>query len=352
MQTAVFLHKEVQPPLELSQEWLPNFDLLQMQLYPRERLCITYGDDSFDFSYLYRPDWTTRSFEATLEHLNPAPSALPMVLLPYLSDEKLNALAVAKVSGLDLCGNALILVPRHWLLRYSGRPNRFKNPQPLKDPYRGKSAMIARALLERPAFYTVQELHRYIVERGGELSQPLVSRALEQLRKDAIVGSKGSYRVYLLQPERLLERLAEGWRRVQAKTLWRGRVKHSELLPTLFAAAQQGVQVAMTGAGSASRYTSNLTSSKLIQLYANQVEPLLRGLEAFPDDPFPNLELCSPPDPAVFFDLQPDPNGVQWASELQTYLELYSWQVRQNELAARLRADLLGRARQRLKEVL
>jgi len=352
MQTVIFLHKEAQPPLELSQEWLPKLDLLQLRLHPRGRLRIAYGEDSFDFFYTYRPDWTTRSFEAALEHANAVLSAYPMVVLPYLSDEKLKLLSAAQVSGMDLCGNALILVPGRWLLRYSGRPNRFKNPQTLKDPYRGKSAMVARALLERPAFHTLRDLHRYILERGGELSQPLVSRSLEQLRQDVVVGSQEPYRVYLLQPERLLDRLVEGWGRVQVKTLWRGRVRHPDLLPALFAnARRQGVRAAVTGAGAASRHASNLTGGTLIQLYTEGAEALLGGLETAPDNPFPNLELRSPPDPAVFFDLEPGPDGILWASDVQTYLELHWGDARQKEGAARLRADILGRARQRLKEM-
>lgn len=352
MQTIVSLHKEVQPPLELSEEWLPQLDLLQLRLRPSGKLRIAYGEDSFDFSYIYRPDWTTRSFETALEHTRPAPSTHSMVVLPYLSDEKLNALAVAAVSGLDLCGNALILVPGRWLLRYSGRPNRFKNPQPLKDPYRGKSAMVARALLDRPAFHTVQNLHRYILERGGELSQPLVSRSLEQLRRDVVVGSHGPYRVYLLQPERLLERLAEGWRRARVKTLWSGRVRHPEPLHVLFAnARRRGVRAAVTGAGSASRHVSNLTGGTGMQLYTEGVEALLGSLEATSDDPFPNLELCSPPDPSVFFDLESGPGDTLWASDVQTYLELYWGDARQKEGAAKLRKHILNRASQRLKEL-
>ncbi|WP_299429355.1 hypothetical protein [uncultured Meiothermus sp.] len=352
MQTIISLHKETQPPLELSLEWLPKLDLLQLRLHPRMRLRITFGEDSFDFAYVYRPDWTTRSFEAALEHANAVPSAYPMVVLPYLSDEKLKLLAAAQVSGLDLCGNALILVPGRWLLRYSGRPNRFKNPQSLKDPYRGKSAMVARALLERPAFRTVQDLHRYILERGGELSQPLVSRSLEQLRQDVVVGSQGPYRIYLLQPERLLDRLVEGWGRVRAKTLWRGRVRHSDLLPVLFAnARRKGVRIAVTGAGSASRHAGNLTGGTLIQLYAEGVEALIGGLETIHEDPFPNLELRSPPDPSVFFDLEPGSDGTLWASAVQTYLELHWGDARQKEGAARLRVDILGQARQRLGEI-
>lgn len=313
---------------------------------------MTYGEDGFDFSYTYRPDWTTRSFEAALEHSRTAPPAHPMVVLPYLSDEKLNSLAAAQVSGMDLCGNALILVPGRWLLRYSGRPNRFKNPQQLKDPYRGKSAMVARALLKQPAFRTAQDLHHYIRERGGELSQPLVSRSLEQLRQDVVVGTQGPYRVYLLQPERLLDRLAEGWGRVRAKTLWRGRVRHPDLLPALFAnARRKGVRIAVTGAGSASHHVSNLTGSSLIQLYTQGVESLLEGLETTPDDPFPNLELRSPPDPSVFFDLKPGPDDTLWASDVQAYLELHWGDARQKEGATRLRAEILGWAKQRLREV-
>lgn len=140
--------------------------------------------------------------------------------------------------------------------------------------------------------------------------------------------------------------------RAQTKTLWRGRVRHPEPLPALFAnARRRGVRAAVTGAGSASRHTSNLTGGTLIQLYAEGVEPLLGGLEGVPDDPFPNLELRSPPDPSLFFGLGTGPDGVLSASDVQTYLELHRGDARQEEGAARLRAHILERAAQRLKEL-
>lgn len=346
------LHKRTAAPLELSQDWLPKLDLLELRLNPRGKLCLTHGEDSFDFFYTYCRDWSMRSFETALASFGDAPPTCPMLVMPYLSDAKLTALAKARVSGLDLCGNALILVPGSLLLRYSGHPNRFRNSQPLKDPYRGKSAMVARALLEQPAFHTVQELHHYILKRGGQLSQPLVSRSLEQLRQDVVVGAQGPYRIYLLQPERLLDRLVEGWGRMRPEILWRGRVRQPDLLPALFAEAHhKGLRLAVTGTGSVGFHNINLTSSMPIQIYTEGVESLLGGLETAPDDPFPNLELRLPPDPSVFFNLNPGCDGTFWASKLQTYLELHWGDARQKEGASRLRANILEQAGQRLKEI-
>jgi hypothetical protein len=170
---------------------------------------------------------------------------------------------------------------------------------------------------------------------------------VDQLEKDVVVGAKGSYKVFLLQPERLLDRLAESWKRNTSKLLCKGRVNQpKDVLTALFVNAKEhGLEVALTGVSSASRYASNLSGQGVVQVYSEQVEPLLRGFELRPNDPFPNLELCSPPDPSVFFDLQTDAKGIRWASEVQTYLELASGDTRQKEGAAKLREQILAEVR-------
>lgn len=71
---------------------------------------------------------------------------LPMVMAPHLSETKLNGLAARGVSGIDLCGNAVVLAPGEWSFYRSGKPNRFPSTAPIKKVYVGTSSLVGRIL--------------------------------------------------------------------------------------------------------------------------------------------------------------------------------------------------------------
>src|SRR5262249_15986571 len=50
----------------------------------------------------------------------------PLILVPYLSEEWLLKLEAKCVSGIDLCGNGVVVVPDELLVLRTGFPNRFR----------------------------------------------------------------------------------------------------------------------------------------------------------------------------------------------------------------------------------
>ena len=91
----------------------------------------------------------------------------PMVQVPYLSPERLSELEREQASGIDLCGNGVVIVPgRLWIVR-SGRPNEYRDSRPLNNPYSGRSSLVGRALLEQPSWPTLTRLTAWIKEQGG-----------------------------------------------------------------------------------------------------------------------------------------------------------------------------------------
>lgn len=306
------------------------------------------------FEVLYRPSWTQRVFDQVLAEASEIqrtraalqdPAPWPLVVLPYLNAEKLDRLLQAGVSGLDLNGNALITVDDAWLLRFSGRRNRYTSDVPLCDRYSGKSALVGCTLLRQPVYRTARALHADILRRGGNLSTALISRVLAALSEDVIVGARPGDKMVLLQPERLLDRLARPWLDRHAKVLWRGRVDETTaaFLPRLFDNARRaGVEAGMTGLGSASRHT-HLTLETTAYLYADEAGPLLKGLRAMPGDRFANLEVWARLEAGVIYDAVPDAQGVRWAPERQTYLELQAGDARLQDGAVGLRAAILRR---------
>jgi DNA-binding transcriptional ArsR family regulator len=341
------------PPVAFSAADLPAFPpleigpshLQQPPVFADASLEITYLDDSYSFAVIYKPRWTKQTLEVAMRQARVAGVGLPMVVLPYLDDEKLDALAAEQVSGLDLCGNGVVIVPGRWFLRYTGRQNRFKVEQVLRDAYRGKASLVGRVLLDKPRFRTVQDLVNAIRYRGGEVSQPLVSQALRLLREDLVVVDENEDKIVLLQPERLLDNLAQAWRPERARLLWQGRVRLPtvDLLPRVFENARAaGERVVLTGLGSVTRY-ANMGMEDVVYVYANRAEPLLVGLPAEETARFANLEVRYPPDESAYFDPADSENGVLRASEVQTYLEIARGDARLQESARTLRARIISR---------
>lgn len=318
--------------------WLETEPRLADQMQADGRLSARIGGRTLTYVVEYKSSWNERSFQAAIEqarrYASASPPDLPLVVLPYLNDAHLNQLTAAGVSGLDLCGNAYLTDGQNWLLFITGRPNRFKTAQPLKSPYWGQAGLVARTLLVQPTFPDAQALRAGLLARGGTASQPVVSRALTVLRNDLIVSNARKSEVRLLDPKRLLGRLADEWgRKGQAKVLWRGRMVGSpqEFMPELFAEARHlGVRLGVTGLGSATRYAS-LATENVAYLYADRPGELLPSLAKLGGEEtrrFPNLEIRTAPDEGVFFNLRPDAQGVGWAPPVQTYLELQSGDAR------------------------
>lgn len=376
VKTMIFLFKYMGdstnelPPKQLTPDYLPNLPPLALHWLDGEtrlpkggradgRLRVALPNDARTktFVFEYKSDWTARPFsEAVKQAKRYAEESgdLPLVILPYMSDEHLNTLYEASLSGMDLCGNALFIDLESepiWCLRFTGKPNRFKNTQKVKSPYQGKSGLVARTLLSCPVFPNAEALQAEVARRGGEVSQPVVSRALQAFRDDLVVGSQGGKGVVLLQTEKLLDRLTDQWRgkverwQVQGNTvLWRGRVDGNpeQFLPSVFSRPRiRSHQLIMTGLTSAAQRT-NLTLEPVQYVYSNAIGSIFDDVQAEQTRRFPNFEVWFPPDEAVFFDPMTDEAGVQWASPLQTYLGLAAGDVRSQQAAVEFRKALLA----------
>ena len=99
--------------------------------------------------------------------LSRPPLRWPMVFCPYLSEERLEELEREGVSGLDLCGNGVVVVPGEWLVRRTGKPNLYPQSFSIKNVFRGTSSLVARVFLRRPIYGMVGEIREEIRKRGG-----------------------------------------------------------------------------------------------------------------------------------------------------------------------------------------
>ena len=283
-----------------------------------------------------------------LKSLNFPKNTQPMLLMPFLSAQQLMDLESQGISGIDLCGNGVVIVPGLMAIFRSGGKNRFPSSAPIKNIYRKNSSMVGRAFLARAAYDSVQEILAEINRRNLLLNQwdkkPMglstVSKSLKTLVDDLIVGREDGIR--LLQPEKLLEKLSENL--VPLKIRERVRFKIPEQIETLpewlmTQSRKSGLPFTATGISSVGRFAV-MQAGDMLSVYCPRIEPFLEGLSGSESDRFPNLELIETDDETVYFDALEE-NGFWWASPVQVYLELMAGDKRDRTTAEQLEAYIL-----------
>jgi hypothetical protein len=267
---------------------------------------------------------------------------LPMIQVPFLSPERLNELEKEAVSGIDLCGNGIVIVPGRLCVVRSGAPNQYPDSRPLSNPYRGRSAMVARMLLERPMWKSLSELAAAIWKAGADLSFPQISKAVQAMEEDLLLA-KNTREITLLERLRLLDYLGREWRTPKIRARQGLRLRSGrELAPALSSNPQ--LKWAFTGESSAVRYAmfSQGGPRKIAVSSLPLAQTLLDGdPESVPS--FADVELIETEEAGFFFGNEIDAKGDRWASRLQVWLELQSGDARQQDVAKDIREQIVIR---------
>lgn len=306
-------------------------------------LIARWEDSERLFLVEYKSSSTPKALEAAIQQARRSAEVepyLPMVVVPYLSPRALDRLREEKVSGIDLSGNCLVVVPGEWFIRSTGAKNRYPAGAPIKNVYRGASSLVARVFFARSAFPSVQDVLNEIRSRGGKITLPTVSKALKGLEEDLLVGRGEIIRV--LQPDRLLDLLLENYRAPVVRRRLRIKVTDREGTLRQFAWNARESDVYVAG-DLPSRYVVLPTTDDVTRVYASSLGAVTEGVEFEEDSRFPNVELVEIEDQTVYFDLDEE-DGFPWISALQTYLILASGGKREQEAAAQIRPDLIAAA--------
>lgn len=287
---------------------------------------------------------TLRDAIQSMESVSLPPRTYPLLVVPFLNEEQLDELAAKNVSGVDLNGNGVLVVPGELLVLRTGKPNRYPEKSALKNVYRGKVSLAARVFLLRPHYRAVGEIRDEILARGGELALSTVSKVLARLEEDLIV-SRDQGGIRLVQPQKLLDALVRQYespkiaRRVSGKTSldiadFTARLSES-VLP-------RDVRIVPTGTSSISAYAV-MARQGPASFYCTDVNALERsGTEValFEEtERFANVVLEETRDETVYFDIRE--NGAGWASPIQVYLELMAGDKRDRETAAQIAGAIL-----------
>ena len=272
----------------------------------------------------------------------------PMLFLPYLDEKQLQDLEREGISGIDLCGNGVVVEPGKFAVFRSRGKNRFSSSAPIKNIYRKNSSMVGRVFLARSGYDTVQEICAEINRRNllanrwdkKPMSLSTVSKALKTLEQDLIVERRGTVR--LLQPEKLLEKLSENY--VSPNITQRVRLKvpaGSENIRELLLKLSKKLDLPLvaTGTSSVGRYAV-MQRGDVLSVYCPRLEMLIGRLSGNQTDRFSNLELAETEDETVYFDARQE-GDFWWASPVQVYLELMAGDKRDRETAEQVKSFLL-----------
>jgi len=264
----------------------------------------------------------------------------PMILVPYLSPERLIELEKEKVSGVDLCGNGIVLVPGRLTVMRTGNPNLYPESRPLNNPYRGRSAMVARMLLTRQFWSSLKELLAAIQQAGTDLSLSQASKAVQAIEDDLIVIKNGGT-IKLREPMLLLDKLGAEWR----KPLIRGRQAVRMPSGMDFAgilSSNPRLKWAVTGESSVNQYAmfSQGGPMRIAVSSLPLASTLLNGIpESVPN--FADVELIESEEAGFYFDNKVDGKNLRWASKLQAWLELQAGDARQQDAARDIKTQIL-----------
>jgi hypothetical protein len=264
----------------------------------------------------------------------------PMIQVPYLPPDRLDYLTQLGVSGVDLCGNGVIIIPERLYVLRSGQPNKYRDSRPLNNPYRGRSSLVARILLSEPSWPSLSEMLHRINRAGIDLSLAQASKAIRALQEELIVRKVGGT-IELQDPARLLDKLGSEWRpNVRARKAFRFGDNDASWASRF--SANSALRWAVTGESSTHHYVlfSHGAPLRIAVSSLSEAESQLFGVpESVPG--FADLELLETDEAGYFFETLTDETGVRWASRLQTWLELQSGDARQQAAARDVKRQVL-----------
>lgn len=271
---------------------------------------------------------------------------LPLVILPYLDEAALRDMEARGVSGIDLCGNGVLLAPTFRVWR-TGNPNRFKDSRPIYNPYRGDSSIFVRCFLLRPEYPSLTALQEFAHERtlryfphatSKGLALGTASKVVQYLEEELLVEKKGNA-IHLVDRKRLLHQFRGAFQNVRdvvrPTLMGKTSLASSEIWLRLSTAQASGsLRYVATGLASAAQYRV-LSGIDRLSLYVDDLEAVGKLLEVRASRAFANIQLKLDTKQAVYFDTRQNAEGL-WASPIQTWLELSQGGPREQEAAEEL----------------
>ncbi|WP_035613474.1 hypothetical protein [Haloferula sp. BvORR071] len=314
-------------------------------------------DEIFQFVVEAKSRSTPEAIERAIAKAS-ATGGAPLILVPYLSDKRLDELEQRRVSGIDACGNGLIISPGKLLVSRRGNPNLYPDSRSLNKPFNGRSAMVGRMLLAQGRWPSLNALHQALATNGAvdEIGKPLslsqVSKAVSALVEERIVRKAGGS-IILTEPLLLLEELAKAWKMPGDPVTYFANVEDglniadclsSLSLSTPVAGYQRLLRWGVTGESSVSLHSALPRHGPLKIAVSNilmALNAMGRRITKAVTPGFADVQFIETKESGFYFGNIVGTDGLRWASLLQTWLELQAGDARQQESARDLKKRLI-----------
>ncbi len=263
-----------------------------------------------------------------------------LLIAPYLNEEKLESLASAEISGIDLSGNGLVIVPDELFVYRFGEKNKFPSNAPIKNVYRGTSSIIPRVFFAQPEFQSVTEVLEEITTRSGKTTIATVSKVLKTLEEELLISRKEGVR--LMDGRSLLKNLRENFQRptIEKKIIGKTEDLDNTLIQLSENSAENKILYAID---KPRRYAVMGSDSSATKVYTENISSSLLESNFSETSRFPNLEIIQTSDPTVYFDRRYEmASAAYYTSPLQVYLELANGGKREKETAEQIEEGLLN----------
>ena len=266
--------------------------------------------------------------------------AIPLVVVPFMSDVGRRACEDAGVSWFDLSGNGHILGPGLRVI-IDGRPNQFLRPGRPASLFAPKSARVIRWLLMNPGKAITQRE----ISRATNMTEGFVSRIATRLEQEAYVVREAGGALRLKNPELVLD----AWRQeyqFAKHNLVEGHIaaRSGDALARFLGdqMAEEGIEHAATGLAAAWQY-NRFAAFRIATFFLKEpLSPAASEKLGFREEPRgANVWLVVPNDQGVFLGAA-DQDGIVCAHPLQVYLDLKAHPERAAEAAERLRSERLN----------
>ncbi len=281
-----------------------------------------------------------KDYISAFQTFNSSENYYPLLIAPYLSEERLKRLASENISGIDLSGNGLVIVPGELFVYRFGAKNKFPSNAPIKNVYRGVSSIIPRVFFTKPEYANATEILNQIAEKSGKTTLATVSKVLKSLEEELIISRKNLIR--LIDAKNLLKNLRENYRRPIVEKRIFG--KTDDLDDTLLQISKNAEREDFLFAVNEPRRYSVMPSSNAVtRIFTENINKLLAEVNFNEQERFSNLEIIETQDPTVYFDRRYElASGCYFASPLQIYLELTSGGKREKETAGQIEEAILN----------
>jgi hypothetical protein len=304
------------------------------------RLEATWEGETFNFIAEFKSRARPVVFKEAIRQVTEYAQSIsdyPMIVLPYLQPQQLDELQQQQISGIDMSGNGVVIIPNRILVYRTGKPNKFPESIPVKYAYRGTTSLVGRAFLCRRAFGSLADIESEIGKRGVSVATSTISKALKRMEEDLIVERRDG-EIQLLQADKLLLKMAESFR--PPKIRRKATYSTQEAIGELLGKTPSNVRVVLSGRSSVGEYAVMGRDEPPV-VFTDNIDGLLEVWKQLIQQTsrFVDFELQETDDPTVYFDAR-DKNGLPYASPIQVFLECWTGDKRERETAEQVR-DLI-----------